>query len=138
MTRTPDAASPVHVVVAGGGVAALEAVLALRALAEYRVTLELVAPNEDFVERPLAVALPFEAASPERLPLAPREPAIVQGSGQEFLDLVRFHGDSRDPFPQRNIPAPAAHARRNHGPQGLKSAFVSTGKGYHPLQSSSL
>jgi len=35
MTRTPDAASPVHVVVAGGGVAALEAVLALRALADY-------------------------------------------------------------------------------------------------------
>jgi sulfide:quinone oxidoreductase len=48
-----------RVVIAGGGVAALEAALALRALAEERVTVELVAPEPRFWYRPLAVAEPF-------------------------------------------------------------------------------
>jgi sulfide:quinone oxidoreductase len=46
-----------HVVIAGGGVAALEAMIALRDLADVRVT--LVAPQSDFVYRPLSVAEPF-------------------------------------------------------------------------------
>jgi sulfide:quinone oxidoreductase len=65
-----SAANPVKVVVAGGGVGALETVLALRALAGDRVGLELVAPEAEFVHRPIAVAEPFEVATPERLPLA--------------------------------------------------------------------
>ena len=93
MTRTPEAASPVHVVVAGGGVAALEAVLALRALADDRVTLELVAPDEDFVERPLAVAVPFEAASPERVPLA--RLADTHGVHHRLDRLVSVDADRR-------------------------------------------
>jgi len=44
-----------HVVICGGGVAALEGALRLRSLAEDRVELTLVAPNEQFVYRPLAV-----------------------------------------------------------------------------------
>jgi sulfide:quinone oxidoreductase len=48
------------VVIAGGGVAALEAALALRALAQDRVTVELLAPEPYFWYRPLAVAEPFE------------------------------------------------------------------------------
>jgi sulfide:quinone oxidoreductase len=59
-----------HVVVAGGGVAALEAILALNALAEDSVTLELVAPGPDFTYRPLAVAEPFRVADVQRFPLA--------------------------------------------------------------------
>ena len=47
------------VLIAGGGVAALEAALALRALAEDRVQVELVAPEHHFWYRPLAVAEPF-------------------------------------------------------------------------------
>ena len=39
---------PWHVVIAGGGVAALEAALALQARAEGRVEVELVAPEPDF------------------------------------------------------------------------------------------
>jgi len=49
-----------RVVIAGGGVAALEAALALRALAEDRVGVELIAPEPHFWYRPLAVAEPFD------------------------------------------------------------------------------
>jgi sulfide:quinone oxidoreductase len=60
---------PVQVLVAGGGVAALEAALALRALAEDRVTVELVAPETEFTYRPLAVAEPFRVGEVRRFPL---------------------------------------------------------------------
>jgi sulfide:quinone oxidoreductase len=59
-----------RVVIAGGGIGAIETVLALRALAGDRVDLELVAPGKDFVFRPLAVAEPFGHAAPLRFPLA--------------------------------------------------------------------
>ena len=48
-----------HVLIAGCGVAALEAALALRALAEDRVQVELLAPEPQYWYRPLAVAEPF-------------------------------------------------------------------------------
>jgi sulfide:quinone oxidoreductase len=51
--------SPLRVVIVGGGVAALEAMLALRRLAEERVSIELVARETQFWYRPLAVAEPF-------------------------------------------------------------------------------
>jgi sulfide:quinone oxidoreductase len=51
--------TPLRVLIAGGGVAALEAALALRALAEERVELELLAPEFHFWYRPLAVVEPF-------------------------------------------------------------------------------
>ena len=51
--------STTRVLVAGGGVAALEAALAMRALAEDRVSVELLAPEPQFWYRPLAVAEPF-------------------------------------------------------------------------------
>ena len=49
-----------RVLIAGGGVAALEAALALRRLAADRVRIELLAPEARFWYRPLAVAAPFE------------------------------------------------------------------------------
>jgi sulfide:quinone oxidoreductase len=45
-----------RVVIAGGGVAALETALALRAAAADHISVELVAPESDFTYRPLAVA----------------------------------------------------------------------------------
>jgi hypothetical protein len=51
----------VRVLIAGGGVAGLEALLALRALAGDLVDLELLAPEPAFWYRPLAVAEPFDA-----------------------------------------------------------------------------
>jgi sulfide:quinone oxidoreductase len=44
-----------HVVICGGGVAAIEGLLRLRSLAGDRVEITLVAPNDEFVYRPLAV-----------------------------------------------------------------------------------
>lgn len=50
---------PLRVLIAGGGVAALEAALALRSLAGKLVAVELLAPEPRFWYRPLAVAEPF-------------------------------------------------------------------------------
>ena len=58
-----------HIVIAGGGVAALEALLALRRLAGDRVTLTLVSPDPDFTYRPLAVAEPFAFGHANRIAL---------------------------------------------------------------------
>ncbi len=66
-----------QVVIAGGGVAALEATLALRALAQERVSIELIAPEPDFVYRPLAVTDPFRVGETRRFPLAP----LVEAAG---------------------------------------------------------
>jgi sulfide:quinone oxidoreductase len=59
---------PRKVLIAGGGVAALEAVLALRALAGDRVTIELLAPGSDFIHRPSSVLAPFSGEDPPRVP----------------------------------------------------------------------
>src|SRR5207247_3097471 len=59
-----------RVVIAGGGVAALEAALALRALAEDRVSVELLAPEPQFWYRPLAVAEPFDLGEVRRFDLS--------------------------------------------------------------------
>jgi sulfide:quinone oxidoreductase len=50
---------PLHVLIAGGGVAGLEALLALKQHAEERVSIELLAMETQFWYRPLAVAEPF-------------------------------------------------------------------------------
>ena len=63
--------TPFHVVVAGAGVAALEAALALRALAGDLVRVELIAPETEFIYRPLAVAEPFRTDEVRRFPLEP-------------------------------------------------------------------
>jgi sulfide:quinone oxidoreductase len=51
-----------QVVICGGGVAALEVLLALRALLAIRPHVVLVAPNREFVYAPMAVAEPFGLA----------------------------------------------------------------------------
>jgi sulfide:quinone oxidoreductase len=60
--RTP----PLEVVVGGGGVAALELVLALNDLAADRVAITIVAPEVDFIYRPPSTAEPFALGYVER------------------------------------------------------------------------
>ncbi len=57
------------VVIAGGGVAALEAVLALRAQAGTSLPIEMVCPGDRFVYRPLAVLAPFVEMVPSTVEL---------------------------------------------------------------------
>ncbi|MGB7685812.1 MAG: FAD-dependent oxidoreductase [Solirubrobacterales bacterium] len=51
-----------RVLVAGGGIAGLEAAIALRDLAGKRVEVEVCSPREDFVYRPYAVGEPYGAS----------------------------------------------------------------------------
>src|SRR6187397_3752577 len=59
-----------RVVIAGGGVAALETLFALRDLAGDRVDVTLVAPEESFTYRPMTVAAPFSMGHANRYGLA--------------------------------------------------------------------
>jgi sulfide:quinone oxidoreductase len=58
------------ITVAGGGIAGIEGLLALRALAGDRARLTLVSPDPTFVYRPLAVAEPFAHGHAVEVPLA--------------------------------------------------------------------
>jgi sulfide:quinone oxidoreductase len=68
--RASEAKSEIlRVVVVGGGVASMETVLALHELAGERVALTMIAPNEEFVYRPMTVREPFAYAAARRYPL---------------------------------------------------------------------
>jgi sulfide:quinone oxidoreductase len=69
-TTSPKTGSPLQVLIAGGGVAALEAGLALRAYAEERVAVTILTPESEFVYRPLAVAAPFRVGESRQFPVA--------------------------------------------------------------------
>jgi sulfide:quinone oxidoreductase len=67
---TENAATSPGVVIVGGGVAALECLMALRDLAGPDVRIRLVAPTDHFVYRPMQVAEPFSRGHARRYPLA--------------------------------------------------------------------
>lgn len=69
-----------QVLIAGAGVAALEATLALRALAEEHVEVELLGAEHHFWYRPLSVAEPFELGEAKRYEL----PALAVAAGARF------------------------------------------------------
>ena len=69
------------VLIAGGGVAGLEALLALREMAGDRVGLVLVAPDAQFTYRPLAVAEPFALGHAHRVPLS----QFAEDTGAELV-----------------------------------------------------
>ena len=76
--------APAKVVIAGGGVAGLEAMLALWSLARERVSIDLIAPEREFVYRPLSVLEPFNGKTP-RFDLA----RIARDHGaKHFIDSV--------------------------------------------------
>jgi len=63
------AAAPLRVVIVGGGIAAIEAVLALHDLGAERLHVTLIAPEPDFMLPPVAIAAPFSHGHTARLPL---------------------------------------------------------------------
>ena len=76
-----------HVLIAGGGIAGLEAMLALSHLAPGVVDVELLSARPDFVYRPLLVAEPFGVAEMPRIDL--RELAEDTGSRYTSGSLTR-------------------------------------------------
>ncbi len=79
-----------RVVIVGGGVAALEAALALRQLSPDRTTRTVVAPNEEYVVRAQSVREPFEFPEADHYPLAP----IVRDAGATLLVDALDHVDT--------------------------------------------
>jgi sulfide:quinone oxidoreductase len=77
---------PTRVVIAGGGVAALEALVALRELAPSRITATVITDAKSFYYRPLLVGEPFGLGRPRRYALD----AICADLGAELVcDRVR-------------------------------------------------
>jgi sulfide:quinone oxidoreductase len=66
---TSSSQTPFRVVIAGGGVAALEGALALRDLAGERISTTLLAPQPEFTYRPMSVREPFGYRETDRYPL---------------------------------------------------------------------
>jgi sulfide:quinone oxidoreductase len=69
MAETQRRDDELRVLIAGGGVAALEAALVLHHEAAGRVRVELLAPEDRFTYRPLAVAEPFRVGEVRAFPL---------------------------------------------------------------------
>ena len=67
--------------IAGGGVAGIEALLALRELAADRIEVTLAAPTPEFVYKPLTVQEPFSSEPATRLELEP----LVSEAGGTFV-----------------------------------------------------
>ena len=81
MTEPNTNSSRGRIVILGGGVAGLEALLALQTLAGDRIAVTLVSQDEWFVDRPMTVAEPFGFGPAARLPL----PDISAELGAEFV-----------------------------------------------------
>jgi sulfide:quinone oxidoreductase len=96
----PGPHDKLHVLVAGGGVAALEAMVALRKLAGELVDVELVSPDADFFYRPLAVAEPFGVGEALRFDLA----SLARGCGARHSigTLVAVRAEERRIWTSRN------------------------------------
>jgi sulfide:quinone oxidoreductase len=81
MTTQASHSEPFHALIVGGGVAALESVLALHDLAGEKVTMTVLAPNSELVYRPMSVREPFAYSPAARYQLAP----ILADIGAELI-----------------------------------------------------
>jgi len=86
--------SKLQVVIAGGGVAALEAALALEQLAGEQTERTVLAPNAELVNRPMTVGEPFARPQAERHELAP----IVSDAAAQLVvdELAWVDPDARE------------------------------------------
>jgi sulfide:quinone oxidoreductase len=86
--------SQTRVVIAGGGVAALEGAIALRDLAGDRVAITMLAPQAELVYQPLSVGSPFALGSAKRYPLADMAERLDVDLRHEALESVETGGRS--------------------------------------------
>src|ERR1700687_4474657 len=84
---------PTRVAICGGGVAAIEALLGLRALLGLAPHVDLIAPNRRFVYQPLAVAEPFGLAQTRLFDLA--AVAAEHGAQLHVTSLEAVEPDKR-------------------------------------------
>ena len=84
---------PSQVLIAGGGVAALEALMALRDLAGDRVDITLIAPETTFTYRPMKVAEPFYKGHAHEYGLV----EIARDHGARFVrdSIAEVHADEK-------------------------------------------
>jgi sulfide:quinone oxidoreductase len=82
-----------RVAICGGGVAAVEALLALRELLPSRPHFDLIAPNREFVYQPMAVAEPFGLARSHLLDVS--EIAEDLGAELHVDSLAQVNGTDR-------------------------------------------
>jgi sulfide:quinone oxidoreductase len=118
VNSTTSPTSPFRVLIAGGGVAALEGALALRELAGDRISITLLAPEPEFVYRPTSVLEPFSIGGAQRYPLD----EIVRDIGAELVP---------DGFKWLDAPAAVVHTE-----QGKELAYdallLAMGARLHP------
>jgi sulfide:quinone oxidoreductase len=69
-SAAPDHTEKFDVLIAGGGVAGLEAAFALRDLADGRVAVSILTPKDEFIYRPMSVAEPFTSGWAQHYALA--------------------------------------------------------------------
>lgn len=81
---------PLRVVIAGGGVAGLEALHGLHALAGDRIELTFIAPEDEFVYRPLTVEQPYGVGRVRQVPM-------TRAALQVGADFVAETVESVDP-----------------------------------------
>jgi sulfide:quinone oxidoreductase len=78
------------VLIAGGGVAGLEAAFALRELAGDRIAVTVLSAGEDFVYRPLSIGEPFNRSHAEHYELA----GLTAEAGAELVPGTLAHVDT--------------------------------------------
>jgi sulfide:quinone oxidoreductase len=82
MNSPTPSQSPFRTLIAGGGVAALEAAMALRDLAGDRVSITLLAPEPEFAYRPMRVREPFGYSVAKTYQV----PEIARDIGADFVE----------------------------------------------------
>ncbi len=94
MARTTSPSDPAHVLIAGGGFGAVEAMLALRALAPERVRVTLISASPVLAYKPAATTESFDETPPRTYDLQ----AIAADAGASFrldrLEAVASHDHS--------------------------------------------
>ena len=104
----PSRMSKGRVVIVGGGVAALECLMALRDVAGPDLRIQLASADDAFTYRPLQVVEPFALGTPQRYPLS----RVVGDFGAELVidAVVEVRGEQRQAICRR---APCSTSMRS-------------------------